>query len=132
MYNKLKAHGKNHSLYLLLLVIIIVIFIITLLCILYMNTPEPFTDNIQSTLNKYEKINYFDSYVPKNLRFWDLTNSYKNSLKGTPILNISAIEYNRHPAIQEVPTNWYNTQGLCCVFKNNVKSKNVQAKRRKG
>jgi hypothetical protein len=61
------------------------------------------------------KFNFKDTIVNQDLGYVDLTKFYSsidNSLKETPIVNISAIESNRFPIVLETVTNWYDTQGM--------------------
>jgi hypothetical protein len=88
-------------------------------CVCKSPTIEPFADKkyITNDVNPVRsvKINFDDTVVNQTLGYTDLTKYYSNmdnSLKETPIVNISAIETNRFPIIVEDTTNWYDTQGL--------------------
>jgi len=129
--------AKHHTIYLIVIVVLVVLFVIAFLALSFGKEQFTNTSNEDSSLSsssffssynhetkekdkhkhkhKGLKTSFTDYYVPQNLKFWDLTDKYKPFLKGTSIANVSAIESNRFPAIIDTTTNWYNTEGLCCV-----------------
>jgi len=122
-----------HTVFVLSIVIIIVIFVLLLFgCLAYFK--EPFTDSKKidskktdskktdskkTDSKKTDSINYrkafIDTYVPQDHTFSNVTEEYQklgNGLNGTSLVNVSAINSKRFPAIIETSMNWYNTQPL--------------------
>jgi len=83
---------------------------------------ESFTNPGMKPLTKNPFLNakktnsqFIDSYVPSNLGYSDITtyyNSMDDTLKGTSLVNVSAVDSKRYPIMIETPTNWYNTQPM--------------------
>jgi hypothetical protein len=132
---------SNHDTYIISIVIIIVIFVIILFGSCAIST-EGFTNlksfnNVFKNINgkkvkfanpAYKKIpdeasvmakrvnsKFIDTSVPNNLGFSDISeyyNSMGDTLKGTSLINISAVDSARYPIMIETPMNWYNSQPL--------------------
>ena len=97
-----------------MIVVIIVIFVLSLLAV-FVLSKETFT-NPGMIFNKNNDKEFTDTVVPQNLGYSDITSYYnermEDGLKGTSLVNVSAIDSGRFPIMLETPTNWYNTQGL--------------------
>lgn len=83
----------------------VVIVALIVLCVLgaLAFTKECFSDTEKITNSKF-----FDSLVPQNLKFTKLA----DKVKGTSIINVTAVETGRFPIQLETTTNWYNTQPM--------------------
>lgn len=126
----------NHNVFLIMIVVIIVIFVLLLLAGYALST-ETFKNEIfknetinliplrqrdsNNSKNKVQRNGkkhiFIDTIVPQSLKFKSEDNIYKDDMKGTSLINISAIDTSRYPIAIETSTNWYNTQGL--LLKNN-------------
>lgn len=118
-------NGNHHNTFVITIVVIIVIFVFLLFGCLALGK-ETFVNPGMKPLSKNPYLNakktnkeFIDTYVPSNLGYSDITgyyNSMDNTLKGTSLVNVSAIDSKRYPIMIETPTNWYNTQPM--ILKN--------------
>ena len=114
------SYHNYHNTFVIAIIVIIVIFVFLLFGCLTMK--ESFTNPGMKPLTKNPFLNakktnsqFIDSYVPSNLGYSDITtyyNSMDNTLKGTSLVNVSAVDSKRYPIMIETPTNWYNTQPM--------------------
>lgn len=101
-----------HKIYIGSFVVVIVVLVIVVCAVAL--SKESFADSVKGPLGK-TRSGFVDTVVPQNLRYGDVTPTYQglgNGLRGTSVVNVSAIDSNRFPIAIETPTNWYNTQGV--------------------
>lgn len=107
-------NGNHHNTFIIAIIVIIVIFLFILFGCMTMK--ESFVNPGMKPLTKFsKKKNFIDTYVPSNLGYSDITQYYDsmdNTLNGTSIVNVSAIDSKRFPIMIETSTNWYNTQPM--------------------
>jgi len=107
-------NGNYHNTFIIAIIVIIVIFVFILFGCMTMK--ETFVNPGMKPLSKVPtKRKFLDTYVPSNLGYSDVTQYYDsmdNTLNGTPIVNVSAVNSNRFPIMIETSTNWYDTQPL--------------------
>lgn len=93
------------SIFVISIVIIIVIVCITLI-----------------GLAAFNKESFIDIYASPYAKYKDDTKTYNDiddSLKGTPIVNVSSVDTNRFPIAIETTMNWFSTQPLVLDTKYN-------------